>query len=221
MTSPNFSYLQAAAQTTLHRLLTPAECAGFATYARLLEKWNGVYNLVGPQALTELYSRHFPESLALLPLLSVGERMLDIGSGAGFPGMVLAMLGGGQWETTLLDSAEKRCRFLRELLFELKPAGVTVVHAPAESYARKVGGIHTTIVMRAVAETTSAVRLADPLLTDSGQVLLLKGEDHPMELERWSHASLSRAYHPPEVIRPPQWSRGVILRFRKVSRETC
>lgn len=220
MSASSLRPLQEAAHAHLGRGLSEEEVQAFATYAELLAKWNGVYNLVGPQALTELYSRHFPEALALFPLLGPNDKMLDIGTGAGFPGMVLALVLGGQAEITLLDSGEKKCRFLRDLVFALRLAGVKVVNQRAEIHAAQMGACYSTIVMRAVAETTRAVELASPLLAAHGQVLLLKGADYRNELERWEQAPLSRVFHPVQVILPPQWREGVILRLRPVSRET-
>jgi 16S rRNA (guanine527-N7)-methyltransferase len=104
--------------------LTPAEFARatgvsretrarFEAYLRLLERWQQRINLVGPVTLEDPWRRHFLDSAQLYPLLPVNApNILDVGSGAGFPGLVLAILGAPN--VTLVDSDKRKCAFLRE-----------------------------------------------------------------------------------------------------------
>ncbi len=89
----------------------------FDRYAQLLNEWQLRMNLVGPATLGDIWQRHFADSAQLSRLIPSGRHWLDIGAGGGFPGMVLATLGWGQF--TLVDSVGKKCRFLEALRTEL------------------------------------------------------------------------------------------------------
>lgn len=121
MTPEAFQERLAVSRETLDR---------FRSYAALLEKWNRAINLVGPKSLTDIWRRHFLDSAQLrsyLPAPSEGAELaiLDVGSGAGFPGMVLALLGCG--EVHLVESDQRKAQFLREVA---RVAGVPVTIHP-------------------------------------------------------------------------------------------
>jgi 16S rRNA (guanine527-N7)-methyltransferase len=104
--------------------------AKFEIYAALLKKWNRAINLVGPQTLKDLWRRHFLDSAQLRDLLPAAPEgaarvILDVGSGAGFPGLVLALLGCG--EVHLVESDQRKAEFLRQVLRETGAAAE--VHA--------------------------------------------------------------------------------------------
>lgn len=85
--------------------------AQFDTYAEMLTSWQAQMNLVGPSTLPVLWDRHFADSAQLLPLAGTGKGWLDYGAGAGFPGLVLALLDPAA-QFTLVESIAKKCRFL-------------------------------------------------------------------------------------------------------------
>lgn len=87
--------------------------ARFDAYATLLTEWQGRMNLVGPRTLPEVWSRHFADSAQLLAIAGAGRQWLDFGAGAGFPGLVIALLD-PQARLTLVESVAKKCRFLVE-----------------------------------------------------------------------------------------------------------
>ena len=93
---------------TLDRLLT---------YERMLLDWQTRMNLVGPATLPDIWSRHFADSAQLTTVVEAGRSWVDIGAGAGFPGLVLAAMGWGTF--TLVDSVQKKCRFLQAVVDEL------------------------------------------------------------------------------------------------------
>jgi len=101
----------------------------FQAYAALLQKWNRAINLVSPKTLPDLWRRHFLDSAQLrdhLPAPSAGDRViLDVGAGAGFPGLVLALLGCGR--VHLVDADQRKAQFLREV--------IRVTNAPAQVHA--------------------------------------------------------------------------------------
>ena len=96
----------------------------FDSYAALLSDWQGRMNLVGPSTLPAIWERHFTDSAQIMALATTGRSWLDIGAGAGFPGLVIALLDPDATET-LVESVTKKCRFLAEavehLFFDIEP----------------------------------------------------------------------------------------------------
>jgi 16S rRNA (guanine527-N7)-methyltransferase len=155
--------------------------AALEGYAALLEKWNRKINLVGRDTLADLWRRHFLDSAQLLPLLPAAPEgrarvIADLGSGAGFPGLVLAILGAG--EVHLVESDRKKCAFLRE--------AARVAGAQVEFHAQRieeVAGLEADVVTaRALAPLEKLVAYARPLLRSGGTALFLKGRGAEEEL---------------------------------------
>ena len=88
--------------------------AAFDSYAALLNEWQSRMNLIGPSTLPVMWERHFSDSAQLLALAGTGHSWLDIGAGAGFPGIVIALLD-PMAQLTLVESIAKKCRFLAEV----------------------------------------------------------------------------------------------------------
>jgi len=145
---------------------------------RLIEA-NAVMNLVGPDSLPDFWNRHAWDSAQLLDLAPDARTWADLGAGAGFPGVVLAILlknrpGTHVW---LIDSLQKRCRFLQVVVDALDlPA--TVVWGRAEAQALNVD----IVTARAVAPLEKLLAYAQPYLTRGAQGLFLKGEKAEAEL---------------------------------------
>lgn len=155
--------------------------ARFAAYAALLEKWNRRINLVGRDTLDDLWRRHFLDSaqlLALLPAAPEGRPRViaDLGSGAGFPGLVLALLGAG--ELHLIESDLKKCAFLREAARETG-AAVTIHAGRIEEVTELEADL---VTARALAPLEKLLDYARPLLRPGGTALLLKGRGAEQEL---------------------------------------
>jgi 16S rRNA (guanine527-N7)-methyltransferase len=122
-------------------------------YEALLRKWQGAINLVAPSTLPELRRRHFDDSLQLVPLFPAGAKVLvDLGSGAGFPGMVLALATG--IETHLIESDQRKAEFLRAVSRE--------TGAPVTIHAKRIEQVDS---LRADVVTARALA-ALPLLLD-------------------------------------------------------
>ena len=146
--------------------------------ARLAEA-NAVMNLIGPDTLPDVWSRHIWDSAQLLELAREAKTWADLGAGAGFPGVVLAILLKGRPEAHvwLIDSLGKRCRFLQEVVDELAlPA--TVINGRAEEQALRVD----VVTARAVAPMEKLLAYAQPYLQRGAQGLFLKGEKAEAEL---------------------------------------
>jgi 16S rRNA (guanine527-N7)-methyltransferase len=149
-------------------------------YAALLEKWQRSINLVSSTTLPELWRRHFADSAQLAPLIGTETSVLrcaDLGTGAGFPGLVLAIMGIGQW--TLIDSDRRKLTFLQEAA-RITRTSVTLLPARLE----RVTGLTADIVTaRACASLDTLLGYAAPLLAPSGKALFLKGRDAAREVD--------------------------------------
>jgi 16S rRNA (guanine527-N7)-methyltransferase len=146
-------------------------------YAELLKKWQPKINLVGPATLSDLWRRHFLDSAQLLPYLPAGP-VLDLGSGAGFPGLVLAILRGSADPIHLVESDGRKCAFLREVA---RITAAPVVIQTSRIEALKVFEIRA-ITARALASVSALLTLAEPFLVHSPKCLFLKGEKLEDEL---------------------------------------
>jgi len=101
-------------------------------YEALLREWQSVMNLVGPGTLDDVWGRHFADSAQLSRIVPAGKSRVDIGAGAGFPGLVQAAMGWGQF--TLVDSVQKKCRFLLAVVDALELSStVSIVCARIEA----------------------------------------------------------------------------------------
>jgi len=160
-------------------------------YARLLTKWNRAVNLVGPDSLPDLWRRHVLDSAQLLPQLPQApagrvRRVADLGSGAGFPGLVLAILGAG--EIHLVESDGRKAQFLREVSRETA-AGAQVHQARIEDLSPLCADC---VTARALAPLDRLLDYAARHLAPGGVALFLKGRGAAEELTqaaaRWSMA---------------------------------
>jgi 16S rRNA (guanine527-N7)-methyltransferase len=137
-------------------------------YLNLLVKWNRVYNLTGIRETDELIERHLVESLALAPLLR-GSRAVDVGTGAGLPGVPLAIVR-PETHFVLVESRAKRVRFLRHVAGTLGLENVEVRHARVEHLRTEAP--FDTVLARAVAPPPELIRMTRHL-TAPGSVLVL------------------------------------------------
>ena len=147
--------------------------AVLARFVDLLLRWNRVYNLTGVRGVDEILDRHFVESFALRPLLH-GTRIADVGTGAGLPGVPLAIAEPTR-HFTLIESRAKRVHFLRHVVAELKLANVEVAHGRAEHL--HVERPFDTVLARAVAPPAELLTICRHL-TAPGSILLLLTAGH-------------------------------------------
>ncbi len=140
-------------------------------YLDLIVKWNRTYNLTAIHEPERMLTHHLLDSLAILPMLGAGP-LLDVGSGAGLPGIPLA-IARPELYVTLLDSSQKRCGFMQQAVIELKLDNVSVVNARAEDY-RPVEHFPQ-IVSRAFSDLSEFVKVTRHLLAEGGEWLAMKG----------------------------------------------
>lgn len=150
-------------------------------YAELLKIWNEKMNLTAVCDDFGIATKHFFDSATPLLTGLIGDSVIDVGTGAGFPGMVLKIIE-PTLSVTLLDSLKKRLVFLEEVAKELS-LDVDIVHARAEDGGRTMRGRFDTVVSRAVANMAVLSELAIPFLKEGGHFLALKGPLAESELE--------------------------------------
>jgi 16S rRNA (guanine527-N7)-methyltransferase len=172
--------------------IADAQAETLERYLDLLEKWNRVYNLTAVRERERMVTHHLLDSLAVLPHVR-GPRVLDVGSGAGLPGIPIAVARPAL-HVTLLESNHKKSAFLTQAVAELQLANVQVVTERVESWQTEAR--FDTIVSRAFAELGEFVSLAGRLLAPDGVIAAMKGV-HPFEeIER-----LPKAFRVREVVR--------------------
>jgi 16S rRNA (guanine527-N7)-methyltransferase len=157
-----------------------AALADLEAFRALLEDWNSRMNLVGPSAMGEFWLRHAYDSAQLLALEPEALTWADLGSGAGFPGLVLAILLKGRpgAHVHLVESQAKRCRFLSHVVAELAlPASVH--NARAEALSLKVD----IVTARACAPLVRLLGYAWPYLKSGARAAFLKGQDVEAEVQ--------------------------------------
>ncbi len=150
-------------------LAAPAQ---FARYLALIEKWNRVHNLTAVREPDQMVVLHLYDSLTLLPHLAQARTLLDVGSGAGLPGIPVA-IACPQIAVTLLDSNHKKCAFLQQVKAELGLANVQVVCERVERW--KPGVRFDVVVSRAFSDLPDFVSQAAHLVAPGGRLLAMKG----------------------------------------------
>src|SRR4051794_14033391 len=179
-------YRLAAGATALGVNLSEAQLGSCGRYLELLLEWNRRFNLTAIQAPEEIIDKHFLDSLScsLAVDFIAAHRLVDVGTGAGFPGMVLK-IAFPHLEVTLLDAVEKRLRFLQRVGEELTLTGVQIVHARAEDAGRdpRTREQFDIAVSRAVARLNSLAEYCLPLVRVGGSFLAQKGPQIDEELD--------------------------------------
>lgn len=158
--------------------LAPAQVDQLLAYLALLAHWNTVHNLTAVRDPAQMVPRHLLDSLAVLPWVQ-GDTLCDLGSGAGLPGIPLAIAAPSR-RTWLVESTGKKARFLELVARELGLANVQVVAERAES--ARVPQRVDTVTARALAALPEIVRYAARWLAPGGRLLALKGPGHAGEL---------------------------------------
>ena len=154
-------------------------CDAYLAYLDLLEKWNRSYNLSGIKEKQEMLAYHLLDSLSALAQVK-GSRCLDVGSGAGLPGLILA-LANPENHWTLLDSNGKKTRFIQQAVMELGVDNVEVVTQRLDDF--QPGYLFDTITCRALMPAAEFCASSARLLADDGQMLMLKGPGVEEEIE--------------------------------------
>jgi 16S rRNA (guanine527-N7)-methyltransferase len=146
-------------------------------HLRLIEKWNRVHNLTAVRETAQMVVLHVLDSLSLLAHLAGATSVVDVGTGAGFPGIPIA-IARPDLSVTLLDSSHKKCTFLEQAKTELGLANVTVVCERVEGWTPARG--FDAVVSRAFADLADFMAQSKHLVAPGGRFLAMKGV-HPFE----------------------------------------
>lgn len=149
-------------------------------YLALMQKWNKVYNLTAVREVENMLYHHLLDSLAVCPFVGTGN-LLDVGTGAGLPGIPLA-IADPRLRVTLLDSNHKKTSFLRQACIELKLSNVTVECTRVDVFQPKQ--TFDSVISRAFSDLTEFVRLSARLCRPGGRLLAMKGVYPAEELSR-------------------------------------
>jgi len=185
-------------------------------YAELLRRWQRAMPLVAEADLPDLYRRHFADCAQVLTIMPEARRWVDIGSGAGLPGLVVALVGGEGTQVDLIEANRRKCAFLREVIRETgAPARVHEGRAEAllEGWQTPV----EVVLGRAVAPLAKLLRLALPLMCEGVSAAFHKGRDYEREI---AEATLTWEF---DLVRHDSriGGGGVILEISNLRRKTA
>lgn len=157
--------------------LTELQLDQLHKYFELLVEYNKVMNLTGITEEKEVYLKHFYDSITLVRVVDLNNisNLCDIGTGAGFPGMVLKIIY-PKLEVTLVDSLNKRIEFLKVVIKELGLEKIETIHARAEEYALKNREKFDIVTARAVASLNVLLEYSIPLVKVNGYFVAMKGK---------------------------------------------
>ncbi len=152
--------------------LKAEQTSSLLQYLELIIKWNKTYNLSAIRNSEEGVKKHLLDSLSVVSYIKLGS-LLDVGSGAGLPGIVISIMR-PELPVTVLDTVGKKCRFMQFAKTQLKLKNLTVVNQRVESYQPEQ--CFSQITSRAFAEVEKTLKLTRHLLCDNGSYLLMKGD---------------------------------------------
>ena len=166
--------LLATGSKSLGLCLSQRQIDAFRTYLDLITLWNSRMNLTAirePEAIIRL---HFLDSLAIVRFLAPDERLLDLGSGAGFPGIPIKILYPDK-QVVLVEAHGKKANFLREVIRKLKLKKIQIVGERAEKLSPREIGFLKELITRASGPLENLLRIAAPLLAPGGSFLIMSG----------------------------------------------
>lgn len=179
MTSPAEDAVEAPSEAV--RELFGLSWAPIQHFAEMLVEEGELRGLIGPRELPRLWTRHIVNSAAVAPFIGADATVADVGSGAGFPGVVLAIMR-PDLEVHLVEPMERRVAWLTDVVEEVDLDNVTVVQARAEELHGKAS--YDVVTARAVAALDKLARWTLPLAKPKGRVVALKGQRAADEVEK-------------------------------------
>ncbi|TXL02026.1 16S rRNA (guanine(527)-N(7))-methyltransferase RsmG [Methylococcaceae bacterium HT1] len=186
---------------------TTAQIDSLLNFVDLIEKWNKAFNLTAIRGRDEMLRLHILDSLAILPFIT-GNKIIDVGTGAGLPGIPLAIFMPNV-QFTLLDSNSKKTRFVQQAILELQLQNVEVVHSRVEQLGRD--GEYDAVLSRAFASLGDIMNLTEYLLQSEGALIAMKGQVPELELKE-----MSRSYSVKSIVVPGIEAERCVLRINKI-----
>lgn len=156
--------------------ITDKELNDLNKYYELLIEWNSKMNLTAITDINDVYLKHFYDSATIAKVVDLNKinNICDVGTGAGFPGIVIKILY-PNINITLVDSLEKRCKFLKEVIISLNLKNIEVYHDRAEDFAKKHREEFDIVTSRAVATLPTLLEYSIPMTKINGLMIALKG----------------------------------------------
>ena len=186
-------------------------------FVELLEEWQAKTHLVAPSTLSNLWTRHVADSLQLLPLAPSARIWMDLGSGGGFPGVVIAcaLSESSGASVHLVERNSKKAAFLREALRVTSAPGIVHLSDIEDTVDRFAGRIDC-VTARALAPLHQLIGFAEPLVTKGAKALFLKGQDVEAELtEATKYWNISSHLHASRT-----GGQGWIVELDRIERRT-
>ncbi|WP_198970597.1 16S rRNA (guanine(527)-N(7))-methyltransferase RsmG [Xylophilus sp. ASV27] len=200
--------------------LGAAQCAQLSAYLAMLQKWNKVYNLTAVRDPADMLTHHLLDSLAVIPPLlrqraSVGEAsapfsVLDVGSGAGLPGAVIAICC-PQARVTCVDTVAKKAAFQQQVALELRVPNLRGLHARVETLNQP----HDVVCSRAFASLPDFTRWSGTTLAADGVWMAMKGK-HPADELAALHPDI-RVFHVEQLVVPGLDAERCLVWMRKIT----
>lgn len=162
---------------TMDVSLTDEQVRQLLDYHALINKWNKVYNLSAIRDPLESIKKHFLDSFSILEFIKPGL-LLDVGSGAGLPGIIIAIMK-PKTNVFVIDSVGKKCRFMQTVKTELGLENLTVINTRVESF--NYPELFSQITSRAFASAIDTVNKTKHLIANDGRYLLMKGDNIALE----------------------------------------
>lgn len=150
----------------------------FEQYEEMLREWSGRMNLVAPSTLNNIQERHFADCAQLADVLPQNVNIIDLGSGAGFPGVVLAILG---WNVTCIESIGKKASFLTAVKEKLGLKNLTIYHGRVEDFIRHLPAKNNNFVFTARA-FAPLIKILDYVAKTKYRLFLIKGRQIETEI---------------------------------------
>lgn len=165
--------------------LTDKQIEQFEQYKNLLVEWNEKINLTAITEDYEVIMKHFVDCLEIVKYIQKGSSIIDVGTGAGFPGIVIAIYFDTNVNITLLDALNKRLIFLQEVVDKLGLKNINIVHGRAEEMAQKeeYREMYDVVVSRAVANLGVLLEYDTPYIKVNGKGLFMKGDKVQEEIK--------------------------------------
>lgn len=174
---------------TLGIKLSNLQLEQFYKYMNILIEWNKVMNLTGITETNEIITKHFIDSLTILNNINENSTLIDVGTGAGFPGIPIKIIL-PQTEIVLLDSLNKRIKFLDEIIEKLQLKNIKTIHGRAEDYGKDKNHRekYDFAVARAVAPLNILLEYLIPFVKIGGKCICMKGSNGEEEILKSKNA---------------------------------
>ena len=187
-------------------------------YYELLIEYNRVMNLTGITEKDQVYLKHFYDSLTIFKIIDLNNynSFCDMGTGAGFPGLVIKIFY-PNLHVTLIDSLNKRINFLNEVIKKLKLDNIETIHARLEDYGKNNREKYDIVTSRAVAQTNILLEYAAPMLKVNGSFICMKGSmDNENDYQNASNKLSMKEKKKIEFLLPYENSKRTIILFEKI-----